>query len=107
MKPIIAAAIVSLIAGAAIAQTTTTVTKETTITKQDEPRIKEFVAKEHVRPVPPPPGWSAAPGVVLPETVELRPFPADVPWHTYRYAVIGDQTVVVDPANRHVVNVIR
>src|SRR5438094_2026861 len=53
MKPIIAAvAIVSLIAGAAIAQTTTTVTKETTITKQDEPKIKEFVAKEHVRPVP-------------------------------------------------------
>jgi len=108
MKPIIAAAaIVSLIAGAAIAQTTTTVTKETTITKQDEPKIKEFVTKEHVRPVPPPPGWSAAPGAVIPETVELRSFPAEVPWHTYRYAVIGDETVLVDPATRHIVNVIR
>ena|SRR5205807_10046594 len=106
MKPIIAATIVSLIAGAAIAQTTT-VTKETTITQQDEPKIKEYVVKEHVRPVPPPPGWSAAPGVVLPETVELRTFPADVPWHTYRYAVIGDQTVLVDPGTRHVVKVIR
>jgi hypothetical protein len=107
MKPIIAAAIVSLIAGAAVAQTTTTVTKETTITRQDEPRIKEYVMKEHVQPVPPPAGWNAAPGVVIPETVELHPFPTDVPWHTYRYAVIGGETVLVDPTTRHIVSVIR
>ena len=105
IKPIIAAAVVSLISGVAIAQTT--VTKEVTITQQDEPRIKEYVVKEHVRPVPPPPGWTAAPGAVIPQTVELYPFPTNVPWHTYRYAVIGDQTVLVDPATRHVVSVIR
>jgi hypothetical protein len=106
MKPIIAAAIVSLIAGAAVAQTTT-VTKETTITRQDEPKIKEYVVKEHVQPVPPPPGWTAAPGAVIPQAVELHAFPAEAPWHTYRYAVIGGETVLVDPASRHVVSVIR
>jgi len=106
MKPIIAAVIVTLVAGAAAAQTTT-VTKQTTITRQDEPIIKEYVVKEHVRPVPPPPGWTAVPGNIIPEAVELHPFPTDVPWHTYRYAVIGGETVLVDPATRHVVTVIR
>ena len=106
MKPVIAAAIVSLIAGAAIAQTTT-VTKETTITRQDEPQIKEYVVKEHVQTVPAPPGWRAAPGAVMPETVELHTFPAEMPWHSYRYAVIDGETVLVDPATRHVVSVIR
>jgi hypothetical protein len=106
MKPIIAAFVMTLAAGAAAAQTTT-VTKQTTITRQDEPKISEYVFKEHVRPVPPPPGWTAAPGRIIPNAVELHPFPTGVPWHTYRYAVIGGETVLVDPATRHVVTVIR
>jgi hypothetical protein len=106
MKPIIGAAVLSLIAGAAFAQTTTTVTK-TTVTREEIPRIKEFVVKEHVRPVPPPAGFVVREGAVVPPPVELYSFPPTAPWHRYRYAVIGNETVLVDPADRHVVDVIR
>ena len=109
MKPIIAAVVAALIAGSAMAQTTTTttVTKRTTISPADEPMIKEYVVKEHRASVPPPPGFAMAPGAVVPPTVELYPFPSDVSWHNYRYAVIGGETVLVDPATRHIVTVIR
>jgi hypothetical protein len=109
MKPVIAAAILSLIAGAAMAQTqtTTTVTKTTTITPAEEPQIKEYVVKEHVPSIPPPPGVEVREGAVMPPTVVLHPFPEDAAWHRYRYAVIGGETVLVDPASRHVVAVIR
>ncbi len=116
MKPIIAAAAIALLAGGtAIAQpagtatttTTTTVTKKTTITPSEEPMIKEYVVKEHRPSIPPPAGFEVAPGAVVPPAVALYPFPENVAWHNYNYAVIGGETVVVDPATRHIVTVIR
>lgn len=111
MKAIIAAAVVSLVAGAAAAQTqtTTTVTKttRTTIAPSEQTVIKEYVTREHRPSVPPPAGFELRAGVPLPQTVELYPFPPEARWHNYRYAVIGGETVVVDPASREVVSVIR
>ena len=69
--------------------------------------IKEYVTKEKVTRVPPPAGYTAAVGAPLPPTVELRSFPSSAPYAKYRYSVIGDETVVVDPTDRKVVEVIR
>lgn len=41
-------------------------------------------------------------GSILPDTVELR----EVPETQYRYTVVGDHTVLVDPGTRRVVEVI-
>ena len=46
-------------------------------------------------------------GAPLPPAVELYSFPAAAPYAKYRYSVIGDETVVVDPTDRKVVEVIR
>ena len=39
-------------------------------------------------------------GTVLPETVEIQSFPSDVGVTEYRYAVVGNQTVLVEPSRR-------
>jgi len=43
-------------------------------------------------------------GSTLPDTVELQPI--EVPDVQYRYAVVGDHTVLVDPATHKIVEVI-
>ena len=89
-------------------QTTTTTTKETTsIEPAWRSEMKEYVVKEHRAPLAPPAGFTASVGAPLPPTVELYPFPATAPYSRYRYSVIGKDTVVVDPADRRVVEVIR
>ncbi|MBX9711363.1 MAG: DUF1236 domain-containing protein [Xanthobacteraceae bacterium] len=42
-------------------------------------------------------------GEPLPETVELRPVPR---YTEYRYAVVNDQRVIVDPRTRRVIRII-
>jgi hypothetical protein len=43
-------------------------------------------------------------GSTLPDTVEL--YPIDVPGITYRYFVVGKQTVLVDPETRRIVRIL-
>ena len=112
-KLILAALLTGFAAAGAFAQSgTSTVTRETTTTSTTiEPawrgEMKEYVVKEHHRAVPPPAGFSLSVGAPLPPSVELYPFPATAPYHRYQYSVIGDQTVVVDPTDRRVIEVIR
>jgi len=112
-KLILAALLTGFAAGAALAQTgTSSVTRtETTTTTTFQPEwrteMKEYVVKEHRQPVAPPVGYTAAVGAPLPPSVELYPFAASAPYAKYRYSVIGDQTVVVDPSDRRVIEVIR
>ncbi len=42
-------------------------------------------------------------GEPLPETVELRPVPR---YSEYRYAVVNDRRVIVDPATRRVIRIV-
>lgn len=111
MKKILLAALLTSFAGVALAQTSGSTTSTTTTTTTFSPawtsEIKEYVTKEKVTRVPPPAGWNVAVGAPVPPTVELRSFPAAAPYAKYRYSVIGDQTVVVDPADRKVIEVIR
>ena len=111
MKKLLMAAVLVGFAGAAFAQTGSTTSTTTTTTTKFEPawrsEIKEYVTKEKVTHIPPPPGYTVAVGAPLPPTVELRSFPSSAPYAKYRYSVIGDETVVVDPTDRKVVEVIR
>jgi len=111
MKKLILAAVLTGFAGVALAQTsgstTSTTTTTTTISPAWRGEIKEYVVKEKRAPVPPPPGYSVTVGAPLPPTAELYSFPATAPYAKYRYSVIGNETVLVDPADRKVVEVIR
>jgi hypothetical protein len=110
MKKVLLAALLASFSGVALAQmsgSTTTTTTTTTFQPAWRSEIKEYVTKEKVTHVPPPPGYTVSVGAPLPPTVELRSFPSSAPYAKYRYSVIGDQTVVVDPTDRKVIEVIR
>jgi hypothetical protein len=110
MKKLLLAALLASFSGVALAQmsgSTTTTTTTTSFQPAWRSEIKEYVTKEKVTRVPPPAGYTVAVGAPVPPTVELRSFPTSAPYAKYRYSVIGDQTVVVDPADRKVVEVIR
>jgi hypothetical protein len=117
VKPIVAAAALSLIAGSAVAQgmpptttTTTTVTPgmtTTTIAPGEETEMHEYIVREHRASIAPPPGFTVTTGAVLPSSVTLYSFPTERHWGDYEYTVIGDQPVVVDPGTRRVIDIIR
>lgn len=111
MRKLALAVLLAGFAGIAIAQAQTTTTTTTKTTTTFEPawrnEIKEYVIKEHRAPVPPPRDFTVSVGAPLPPPVELYPFPATVPYAKYRYSVIGNETVVVDPTDRKIVEVIR
>lgn len=110
-KLILAALLTGFATGAAFAQSGTSTVTRTETTTTIEPawrsEMKEYVVKEHRHSVAPPAGFAATVGVPLPPSVELYPFPASAPYAKYHYGVIGDETVVVDPTDRRVVEVIR
>ena len=111
MKKLLMAAVLVGFAGAAFAQTGSTTSTTTTTTTKFEPawrsEIKEYVVKEKRAAVPPPAGYTASVGAPLPPAVELYSFPPSAPYAKYRYSVVGNETVVVDPTDRRVVEVIR
>jgi len=109
MKKLLAAALLIGFAGSAFAQTgSSTVTTTTTrIEPAWRTEMKEYVVKEHRPAVPPPAGFTASVGAPLPPAVELYSFPAAAPYAKYRYTVLGNETVVVDPTDRAIVEVIR
>jgi Ni/Co efflux regulator RcnB len=108
MKRLLLAALLTGFAGVALAQAqTTTTTTTTTISPAWQTEMKEYVVKERRAAAPLPPGFTASVGVPLPPTVELYSFPATAPYAKYRYTVVGDETVIVDPTDRKIVEVIR
>jgi hypothetical protein len=105
---LILAAVLAGFASTAVAQTTTTVTTKTeTIQPAWRTEMREYIVKEHPAHVAPPPGFSVSVGAPLPPSVELYSFPTTAPYSKYRYTVIGDEPVVVDPTDRKIVEVIR
>ena len=90
--------------GSGGASSTTTTT--TTITPQQETAIKTYVTKEKTKSVSTPSGFTLATGATVPQTVELHSFGSDVGMTQYRYVVMNNRTVVVDPATRKVVKIV-
>jgi hypothetical protein len=110
-----AVAALGLLAAPAIAQTSsTTVTTTTgsastgsiTIAPEQQTKIKQYVVKEKRASVAAPSGFTVSAGATVPQSVELYSFGSDVGVTQYRYTVIGDRTVLVDPGTRKVIQVI-
>jgi hypothetical protein len=115
MKHLMIAAVASLgLVSAAAAQTSTTTTTTTTgstsatVSIQPEVRtkVKQYVTTSKPKAVTVPSGVAISRGTVLPETVEIQSFPSDVGVSEYRYAVVGNQTVLVEPSSRRIIEVI-
>ena len=106
MKRILVAAAAIVMAGTAYAQTaTTTTTTSTTITPAQETAIKTYVTKSKPKVVQAPAGFTVTTGAVVPQSVEVQSFPADVGVSGYSYTNIGGKTVVVG-SDRKIVRVI-
>ncbi|WDZ81872.1 DUF1236 domain-containing protein (plasmid) [Ensifer adhaerens] len=73
------------------------------ITPEQETVVREYVKKKPIASINLP-GVELNVGSVLPETVELHTI--DAPDITYRYVVVDNRTVLVDPGTRKVVQVI-
>ena len=88
------------------AAATTGATGTVTIAPEQRTRIREYVVKENRRSVAAPSGFSVAIGATLPETVELYSLPSEAGVTQYRYSVVGDRTVLVEPGTRRIIQVI-
>ena len=108
-KLILTSAIASLMATAAIAQTTVTTTTGTghaavQIEPQYRTKIKSYVTEHKVRPVTT--KEKIVVGSPLPADVELEAVPAD--WGPsltkYRYVYSNNRVMLVDPGSRTVVH---
>jgi Protein of unknown function (DUF1236) len=106
VKPIVIAAAFALLAGPALAQsmTETKTTTTTTIAPAQATEMQTYITHEHPVAIAPPAGFTVTTGAVVPQSVEITPFPAERHW-AYDYATIGDQTVLVDPHTREVVHI--
>jgi hypothetical protein len=91
----IAGTLLALSAGAAFADTVV-------IQPEQETVIREYVQKKPLASVKLP-GVELNVGTALPDTVELH----EVPDMKYRYSVVEDRTVVVDPDTRKVVHILK
>ncbi|AZO24549.1 DUF1236 domain-containing protein [Mesorhizobium sp. M1E.F.Ca.ET.045.02.1.1] len=93
----VAAAGLLLLAGAGAAAA-----QDVIIQPEQQTVIREYVHKQPLASVEVP-GVELSIGSTLPDTVELH----EVPNVKYRYVVVDNQTIVVDPDTRKIVEVIQ
>jgi hypothetical protein len=72
------------------------------IQPEQETVVREYVKKQPLASIKLP-GVELNVGSALPDTVELR----EVPNVKYRYVVVDDRTLLVDPSTRRIVKVIQ
>ncbi|MGO4171533.1 DUF1236 domain-containing protein [Bosea sp. TAF32] len=99
--PVLISLVAALTCSAAIAQTSTTTT---TITTDQQSKVRTYIMKEHPASVKV--TESVAVGTALPSSVTLHTLPADVGVTEYRFAVVNDKTVLVEPGTRKVIQII-
>ncbi|TGV55634.1 DUF1236 domain-containing protein [bacterium M00.F.Ca.ET.141.01.1.1] len=95
-KTLAAVAAVLLLAGVGAAAA-----EDVIIQPEQETVIKEYVKKQPLASVKVP-GVELSLGTALPDTVELH----EVPNVKYRYTVIDNQTVIVDPGTHKIIKII-
>ncbi|WFP61636.1 MULTISPECIES: DUF1236 domain-containing protein [unclassified Mesorhizobium] len=76
--------------------------QDVVIEPEQETVIKEYVHKQPLASIEVP-GVKLSVGSTLPDTVELH----EVPNVKYRYVVVDNQTVIVDPGTRKIVEVLQ
>ncbi len=122
MKHLMLAAVASLgLISAAAAQTsmgttttttgtmgTTATTGSTTSTVVIQPemrtRMRQYVTTNRAQAVEVPSGFTVRQGAMLPSTVRVQSFPAEMGMMQYRYVMMGNQTLLVD-ANGMIVDI--
>ena len=95
-------AVAALASGSAWAQSSTTTT--TTITTDQAAKVKTYVMKEHKPSVKF--SGTVAVGTALPADVEFYALPDEVGVDQYRYTVVNDRTVLVEPSTRKIIRII-
>lgn len=74
------------------------------ISDVNRPKFHEYVVREHI------PSYTytgpVVVGAVLPETVTVYSVPKEYGVTKYRYTVVNDQTVLIDPTTHRVVEII-
>jgi hypothetical protein len=76
------------------------------VAPEQETVIREYVVKQKVQPVELPSDFQVTIGTALPETVELYAIEAPDMDVKYRYVVVGNQTVLVEPETRKIIHII-
>jgi len=81
------------------------------LTTQQRTTIRQTIVRENVRPLSGV-NFSVGVGTVIPSTVEFYDVPASVitvypGFRGYKYVVVGDDIVVIEPGTRRIVEVIR
>lgn len=79
-------------------------TPSVSVTLDQEEKIRDVAAEQRAA-TPPTRDFILATGVELPPSVEIHPLPDDVGMPHYQFAVVGRDTVLVDPATRRIVKV--
>lgn len=97
--PVLISLVAALACSAAVAQTSTT-----TITTEQQGKVKSFVMKE--KPASVKVTETVSVGTALPSSVTLHTLPSDVGVTQYRFAIINDKTVLVEPSTRKIVQII-
>jgi hypothetical protein len=75
----------------------------------DTVTFRTWVTTQGVVAVPAPAGFTVTVGAVVPQTIMFYEIPATVGVASavrYRYAMIGNQLVLVDPADRRIVYIV-
>jgi hypothetical protein len=90
-----------LLAGTGVA-----VAQDVVITPEEDTVIREYIVREHVRPVTPPPDFDVTVGSTVPEAVEIRPLNIPDIDTQYEYVILDNRTVVVEPQTRRIVHII-
>jgi hypothetical protein len=78
-----------ILGGAALAQSGAALSPE------QLQRVKEHVAKEKRDPATAPAGFTVTRGAALPQGLQAYAFPAEVGVPNYRYAVVGNQVLLI------------
>jgi hypothetical protein len=78
-------------------------------TPEQEQEVYTTITRERIRTAPPA-EFRARVGIEVPRSVELYEVPSSIeiaPVRRYRYMIIEDEVVLVDPGTRRVVRIIR
>jgi hypothetical protein len=81
--------------------------QDVVIAPEQETVIREYVVKQQVQPIAPPPDVEITVGSTLPDTVEVQALEVPDIQTKYSYVVLDGRTVLVDPGTRKIVHIIQ
>ncbi len=97
----------TVVVGLLLAGVGTAIAQDVVIAPEQETVIREYVVKQHVEPIAPPPGLEITVGSTIPDAVKIYGLDvADMPAQ-YSFVVIEGRTLLIDPSTRRIVRILR